>query len=127
MRHHTRQQFRSMYQVKVIHSRKGSLIGYVGDVSESGLKIVSEVPFVKDERLHMLMQVCEGEVARFDLKATCKWSGNNPDTGYFEGGFFLDQPPAIFGAMVERLGNRHSIVEKSAIGQVDASPVSLTA
>lgn len=113
MRHQSRQQFRSMFQVKVSNSRNGSLIGYVGDVSESGFKIVSESPFVRDEHLHVLMQVREGEIAQYDLDATCKWSANNVDTGYFEGGFRLHQPPAKFVSMVERLRDRRDKTEKS--------------
>lgn len=122
MRTQCRQQFRSMYQVKVSNSRNGSLIGYVEDVSESGLKVVSEAPFVPDERLHMLVQIREGEIAQFDLDATCKWSGTNADTGYFEGGFCLYQPPATFAAMIERLRIRRDELEKNAVEKSKTEP-----
>lgn len=127
MRNQSRQQFRSMFQVKVSNSRNGSLIGYVGDVSESGFKIVSESPFVPDEHLQVLMQVREGEIAQFDLDATCKWSGNNADTGYFEGGFCLDQPPAKFVSMVGRLRDRHRKAEKNETGHADFPPANMSA
>ena len=104
-----------MYHVKVIHPRNGSLIGYVGDVSESGLKILSDLPFVKDEHLPMHIQVCEGDAMQFDLAATCKWSGNNEENGYFEGGFCLTQPPANFAALVEALRNRRRDSDESAL------------
>jgi hypothetical protein len=112
MRHQSRQQFRSLFQAKVSNSRNGSLIGYALDVSESGLKVISEAPFVTDEHLHMLVQVREGEISQFDLNAVCKWSGVDADTGYFEGGFCLDQPPATFASMVERLRNRRELNEE---------------
>ncbi len=132
MRNQSRQQFRSMFQVKVSNSRNGSLIGYVEDISESGLKVVSEAPFVPDERLHMLVQVREGEIAQFDLDATCKWSGANADTGYFEGGFCLYQPPATFAAMVERVRIRRDALEKISVDnnkaeQADAYLASMSA
>lgn len=112
MRHHSRQEFHSIFGVKVSNPRNGALIGYVGDVSEFGLKVFSELPFVKDERLLMYMQVREDEVMTFDLAATCKWSGNNLDTGYFEGGFCLEHPPAEFTSMVERMRGQHREIEK---------------
>ncbi len=105
MRHQNRQQFRSLFQAKVSNSRNGSLIGYALDISESGLKVISESPFVPEERLHMLIQVRGNEIAQFDLDATCKWSGTSEDTGYFEGGFCLDHPPMAFASMVEALRN----------------------
>ncbi len=121
MRNQSRQQFRSLFQAKVSNSRNGSLIGYALDVSESGLKVISESPFVTDERLHMLMQVRENEIVQFDLDATCKWSGTNADTGYFEGGFCLDHPPSAFASMVETLRNQHNEIEQK-INVVSADP-----
>jgi hypothetical protein len=127
MRHQNREQFRFLFQVKVSNPRNGSLIGYVGNVSESGLKILSYSPFVQEERLRLCMTVPEGESMQFDLDATCKWSGNNSNLGYFEGGFCLDQPSATFASMVEGLRNRRSKVEKNEAEEADFLPVSLSA
>ncbi|HEY8938538.1 MAG TPA: PilZ domain-containing protein [Cellvibrio sp.] len=103
MRNQSRQQFRSMFYAKVSNPRNGALIGYVGDVSESGLKIVSDAPFVQDEHLQMHMQMREEKAARFDLDARCKWATCNTETGYFEAGFILQQPSPSFTLMVKRL------------------------
>lgn len=120
MRHQIRQQFRSLFQAKVSNSRNGSLIGYAVDVSESGLKVISESPFVTDERLPMLMQVRENEIVQFDLDAICKWSGTNPDTGFFEGGFCLEQPPLAFASMVETLRNQNNDLERDLVQKANA-------
>ncbi len=107
MRHYSRQEFHSIFGVKVSNPRNGVLIGYVGDMSEFGLKIFSELPFVRDERLRMYLQVRE-EVIACDLNAICKWSGKSADVGFFEGGFCVEYPPASYTAMVKRLRGRPS-------------------
>lgn len=103
MRNQSRQQFRSIFHAKVSNPRNGALIGYVGNVSESGLKVLSDAPFVQDEHLQMHVRMREEESAQFDLDATCKWAGSNAETGYFEGGFILEHPSPAFALMVKRL------------------------
>ncbi len=126
MRHQNREQFRFLFQVKVSNPRNGSLIGYVGNVSESGLKILSDSPFVQEECLRLCIKIPD-ENMQFDLDATCKWSGDNSNLGYFEGGFYLDKPSATFASMVEGLRNRRSKVEKNEAEEADFLPVSLSA
>lgn len=111
MRNQNRQQFRSMFHAKVSNPRNGALIGYVGDVSEFGLKVLSDTPFVQDEQLRMYMQLREEKTAQFDLDATCKWAENNAETGYFEAGFSLAQPSVEFTSMVEKLRVKNSEME----------------
>jgi hypothetical protein len=105
MRNQSRLQFRSMFRVKASNPRTGALIGYVGDVSEYGLKLFSDVSFVPDEQvlLRLRMRIHEDEVLQFDLNLTCKWSGFNPKNGYLESGFELEQPSAEFTLMVENM------------------------
>ncbi len=111
MRQQSRQQFRSMCHAKVSNPRNGALIGYVGDVSECGLKVLSDAPFVQDEHLHMQMRLGEEKVLQFDLDATCKWSGSFTNNGYFEAGFMLEQPSVEFISMVDNLRIKNSEVE----------------
>ncbi len=105
MRNQSRLQFRSIFRVKVSNPKTNALIGYVGDVSETGLKVLSDKAFVQDEQvsLRLRMRVKDDEVLQFDLAVTCKWSGSNVKTGYYEAGFILDEPSAEFVLMVEKL------------------------
>ncbi|HEY8938537.1 MAG TPA: PilZ domain-containing protein [Cellvibrio sp.] len=105
MRNQSRLQFRSIFRVKVSNPATNALIGYVGDISENGLKVLSDKVFVQGDRvpLRLRMRVKEDEVLQFDLDVTCKWSGGNAKTGYFEAGFILEQPSAEFTVMVEKL------------------------
>lgn len=105
MRNQSRLLFRSIFRVKVSNPKTNALIGYVGDVSEQGLKVLSDTSFAQDARvpLRLRMRLREDEVLQFDLDVTCKWSGTNAKTGYFEAGFILEQPSAEFTLMVEKL------------------------
>lgn len=125
MRHHSRQPFPSQVQIKVSNPRNGALIGYVGDISESGVKIFSDLPFVRDER--MRMKIHGDGISQFALDAICKWSDNNDGPGYFAGGFYLEQPPAGFIHTVEKLRSQCDSGEKNRVERVDSRPVSLSA
>ncbi len=105
MRHQSRLQFRSIFRVKVSNRKTNALIGYVGDVSEHGLKLLSDTPFAQGARLpvRLRMRVKEDEVLQFVLDVTCKWTGSNPKTGYFEAGFILEQRSAEFTLLVEKM------------------------
>ena len=105
MRNQSRLQFRSIFRVKVSNPHSGALIGYVGDVSENGLKILSDTEFEAgaDVKVRMRMRVNETETLQFDLNLTCMWTGTNAKTGYFEAGFILQQPSAEFTLMVEKM------------------------
>lgn len=105
MRYQSRLQFRSLFRVKVSNPTTGALIGYVGDVSENGLKLLSDTAVDVDARmpLRVRMRLREDEVLQFDLDVTCKWSGTNAKTGYFEAGFILQRPSAEFTLMVEKM------------------------
>lgn len=105
MRYQSRLQFRSIFRVKVSNPKTGALIGYVGDVSENGLRLLSDTAIEAGVRmpLRVRMRVREDEVLQFDLDVTCKWSGTNAKTGYFEAGFILERPSTEFTLMVEKL------------------------
>lgn len=105
MRNQSRLIFRSIFRVKVSNPKTGALIGYVGDVSEFGFKLLSDSQMEPGARknLRLRMRLTESELLQIDLDASCRWSGVNDKTGYFEAGFILEQPSAEFTALVEKL------------------------
>ncbi len=105
MRNQSRLIFRSIFRVKVSDPKSGGLIGYVGDVSEFGFKLLSDTAIEPGTQmdLRLRMRLAEHELLQIDLNARCKWSGVNDKTGYFEAGFILEQPSAEFSALVEKL------------------------
>ncbi len=125
MRHHSRQQFPSHVQVKVSNPRNGALIGYIGDVSESGIKIFSDLPFVRDERMRMTIH--NNGVAQFALDAICRWSDSEEEHENFAGGFYLVKPPAGFTDMVKKLRSQRNPIESTVADKADSPPASLSA
>lgn len=105
MRNQSRLIFRSIFRVKVSNPKSGVLIGYVGDVSEFGFKLLSDTEMTPLARmdLRLRMRLSESEQLQIDLVARCKWSGVNEKTGYYEAGFILEQPSAEFSGLVEKL------------------------
>jgi hypothetical protein len=114
MRNISRIEFRSLFRVKVIDPQTGSLVGYVGDVSENGLKVLTDSPYTPGDRVPMRlrMRVREDETLQFDLIVSCRWSGTNFKTGYFEAGFVLEEPSAEFTLMVERMRIQRNMTEE---------------
>ncbi|HVK99228.1 MAG TPA: PilZ domain-containing protein [Dongiaceae bacterium] len=105
MRNQSRYLFRSLFRVKVNDPKSGALIGYVGDVSENGLRVLSDTAFAPGTTatLQLRMRVNENETLQFELDVGCRWSGSNAKTGYFEAGFMLERPSAEFTRMVDKM------------------------
>lgn len=105
MRQHPRVTFRSLFRIKVYDVSKNLLIGYVGDVSESGLRLLSDTAIdTRAERtLRLKMRVREDEMLQMDIRVVCMWSKANEKTGFFESGFILVSESAEFAKLVSDL------------------------
>jgi len=105
MRYQSRIPFRSIFRVKVCNPKNDQLIGYVGDVSEGGLKLLSDAAVNPDTllNLRLKMRVRENEILQLDIVVKCKWSRFNAKTGYVESGCILEQPSTEFAALVENM------------------------
>ncbi len=105
MRYQSRIPFRSIFRVKVCNPKNDQLIGYVGDVSEGGLKLLSDAAVAPDTliNLRLKMRVREDEILQLDVVVKCKWSRFNAKTGYVESGCVLEQPSTEFAALVENM------------------------
>lgn len=105
MRQHTRITFRSIFRIKVSDCQTDQLIGYVGDVSESGLRLLSDAPQEVDSclALRLRMRDRDGELRKIDIQVVCLWSQENPRTGHFESGLKLAEDSAAFTLLVRNM------------------------
>lgn len=105
MREHSRITFRSLFRIRVSNRPDDQLIGYLGDLSEGGVKLVSDTPVEvgRSLQLRLKMRDREGQMQHVDIDATCTWTGENSKSGYFEAGLTLDSPSSAFSALVGRL------------------------
>lgn len=97
MRQHNRIVFRSMFRIRVLDAG-GELLGYVADLSESGLKIRCDVLLAPDSQLELRLRMREAQV-----KVRCVWSGENAQTGQYEAGLALEQPSVSFNELMTEL------------------------
>lgn len=105
MRQHTRVTFRSMFRIKVYDATKNLMIGYVGNVSESGLRLLSDTAMEAGTQriLRLKMRVREDEMLQIDIQVRCMWSRPNDKTGHFESGFTLMSQSAEFAKLANDL------------------------
>jgi hypothetical protein len=105
MRQHTRITFRSIFRIKVSDCQTDQLIGYVGDVSESGLRLLSDTPQEVGScmALRLRMRDREGELRKIDIQVVCLWAQENPKTGHFESGLKLTEDSDEFTRLVSNM------------------------
>lgn len=104
MRQQSRIVFRSIFRIKVYDTRN-LLIGYVADVSETGLRLLSDslMESGTDMTLRLKMRVGEDKSLQMDVNATCMWARENEKTGHFEAGFALINGSAEYSKLVRDL------------------------
>lgn len=111
MRQHSRITFRSIFRIKVSKRPEDRLIGYVGDVSDNGLRLLSDTLIEVDSTLalRLRMRDKEGEMRQVDIEALCLWSRENTRTGHFEAGFVLPEPSEAFTALVNGMRAKRKV------------------
>ncbi|WP_017938269.1 PilZ domain-containing protein [Zestomonas thermotolerans] len=110
MREHSRIVFRSIFRIKVNDRRNDRLIGYVGDISEHGLKLLGDAPVEvgSELQLRLRMRNHDGQMRYAEVDVVCLWSRENPQTGYFEAGLKLQCPSVPFSELVRELRERRA-------------------
>lgn len=82
-----------VYSLRVFETETDALIGYLADISDSGMSLVTEKSFKLGKRTFLWMEVRlqTGEVVRVDLEAESRWADQNKDTGLYHVGFELSE------------------------------------
>lgn len=105
MREHERIVFRSIFRIKVRLRGSRSLLGYVGDISFGGLRLICDEPIEPGRRfeIDVSMRDGEGQVHQASAEVICQWTRENPRTGHQESGVALEKISASFHALVKRI------------------------
>ncbi|MDF3933865.1 PilZ domain-containing protein [Pseudomonas citronellolis] len=105
MRQHNRIVFRSMFRIRVLDAASGKLLGYVADLSESGLKIRCDLLLEAESvlELRLRMRDREDRMREAEVRVRCVWSGENAQTGQYEAGLALDQPSVSYNELMTEL------------------------
>jgi hypothetical protein len=80
-------------------------IGYLGNVSEQGLMLISQLPMMVDVEFELRLKIPgpEGEVQAVDLTATCLWCHEDINPQHYDSGFSISQAPAEYGEVISAL------------------------
>lgn len=104
------------YFLKVFNSVTDKPIGYLGNVSEHGLMLISQLPMMigADFGLRLKIPVGEGCQQIIDLRACCLWCHEDQTPQYYDAGFSLQRAPPEYGQLVEALKQYFSFQTLSA-------------
>ena len=87
MRQFSRITFRSIFRIKVSTRPDDRLIGYVGDLSDTGQRLLGDA--LLEVGSEMALRDMEGDKRHVDIEVVCLWSRENTKSGYFEAGVTL--------------------------------------
>lgn len=106
MRQHRRVTFRNQFRVRVLLRENDELLGYAGDISFGGFRLISDAPVEAGSELALRLKIREGEdrTRYIDVDVVCQWSRANPKRDNFEAGMALDGPCVAFAEYVRTLG-----------------------
>jgi hypothetical protein len=93
------------YFLRVFNSVTDKPIGFLGNVSEDGLMLISQLPMMVGVDFHLRLQIPCGEGFQqiIDLAACCLWCHEDATPLHYDAGFSLQQPPPEYGQLVEAL------------------------
>ncbi|WP_248748713.1 PilZ domain-containing protein [Pseudomonas sp. MWU15-20650] len=80
-------------------------IGFLGNVSEEGLMLISQLPMMVgvDFELRLKIPGPQGEFQAIDLTATCLWSHEDINPQHYDSGFCVRQAPEEYGQLINAL------------------------
>ena len=104
------------YFLKVFNRITDKPIGYIGNVSEDGLMLISQLPLMLGAVFDLRLKIPDGDGACqvIDLRACCLWCHEDATPHHYDAGFALLNPPPEYGQMVSALQRYFSFYPVSA-------------
>ncbi len=105
MRQHSRLDFRHLSRIQVTNRLSGDPMGYVGDLSIGGLRLVARQPLSIGGCYEMCLHVpSHGERLQvIEVVVICQWVRKDTRRDSFDMGFALDRPSPAFTELVASL------------------------
>ncbi|WP_077045717.1 PilZ domain-containing protein [Pseudomonas sp. KK4] len=93
------------YFLKVFNSVTDKPIGYLGNVSEDGLMLISQLPMMigADFDLRLKIPAVDGGQQIIELRACCLWCHEDETPRHYDAGFSLLRAPPEYAQLVEAL------------------------
>lgn len=104
------------YFLKVFNRFTDRPIGYLGNVCDQGLMLISQLPMLVDADFELRLKLpgTEGQLHTIELTARCVWCREDVTPHSYDSGFVLFHPPADYVALVSALRNYFSFYPLSA-------------
>ena len=104
------------YYLKVYNRHTDRQIGYLGNVSDAGLMLISQLPLLVGPEFELQLKVPgqNGEAQLIDLTGTCLWSHEDTTPGHYDSGFMLLNAPPEYTQLVDALRRYFSFLPLSA-------------
>jgi hypothetical protein len=93
------------YFLRVFNSITDKPIGFLGNVCEDGLMLISQLPMMigADFELRLKIPASDGCQQVIDLSACCLWCHEDATPHHYDAGFVVLRAPAEFGQLVSAL------------------------
>ena len=80
-------------------------IGYLGNVSEDGLMLISQLPMMVDAEFELRLKIpaADGDFQAIDLTATCLWSNEDVNPQHYDSGFSVVESSQEYGLLINAL------------------------
>lgn len=93
------------YYLNVFNRHTDKPLGFIGNLSETGLMLISPYPMMTGACFEMRLKIPgqHGQLRYIDFSATCRWSREDVTPGSFDSGFILNAPPTDIRHMIDAL------------------------
>lgn len=93
------------YFLRVFNTVTDKPIGFLGNVSDDGLMLISQLPMMVgvDFQLRLKIPSSDGCQQTIDFSACCVWCHEDATPLHYDAGFILLRPPVEFGLLVQAL------------------------
>ncbi len=93
------------YFLRVFNRVTDKPIGFLGNVSEDGLMLISQLPMMIGAEFNLRLKIPLGEGCQqvIDLTACCLWCHEDATPRHYDAGFSLYRTPPEYGQLVEAL------------------------
>ncbi|MGR3888952.1 PilZ domain-containing protein [Pseudomonas sp. 1152_12] len=98
------------YFLQVFNRLTDKPIGFLGNVSEDGLLLISQLPMMVDVDFELCLKIpgADGEFQTIDITATCLWSHEDINPQHYDSGFNVIQASEEYGQLITALLNYFS-------------------
>lgn len=93
------------YFLQVSNRYTGKPLGCLGNISEKGIMLISELPLLVGAIFSLSLQVPDGNGGQrtLDIDAQCLWCREDETPGHFDSGFQLELAPAGYFELINAL------------------------